>query len=110
MINKRSKTLVRARIKQSGRYSVRIFLSNKHTYAQIVNPQGIVMTSVSSRAAKTLVSGSNCDAARAVGSLLGKKIVELGVQDNIAYDRSGKKYQGRVAAIADSAREEGVKF
>ena len=109
-MNMRAKRLVRARIKSSGRYSVRIFLSNKHTHAQIVSPQGIVITAVSSHNADKKKSGSNIAAAEAVGSLLGKKIIVLGLQDTIAFDRSGKKYHGRVAAIAESARKEGVNF
>ena len=109
-MNMRAKRFVRARIKSSGRYSVRIFLSNKHTYAQIVNPEGIVLTAVSTLVKDSVKNGSNIHAAEYLGSVLGKKIVGLGLQDKIAYDRSGKKYHGRVAAIAESARKEGVKF
>ena len=113
-MNQRAKRLVRARIKSSGRYSVRIFLSNQHTYAQIVNPQGIVLTAVSSRSKELidlkLKSYSNIEAAQQVGTVLGKKIVSMGLHDKIAYDRSGKQYHGRVATIAEWARKEGVNF
>jgi large subunit ribosomal protein L18 len=110
-MNIRATRFVRARIKSSGRYSVRIFLSNQHTYAQIVNPQGIVMTSLTTQLiTETKSSGSNLAAAAILGSALGKKIVAMELQDKIAFDRSGKKYHGRVKAIAESARVEGVKF
>lgn len=111
----RSKRFVRARIKSSGKYSVRIFLSNKHTYAQIADTNGIVITAVSSRSPDivrlNLKSSSNIEAATIVGKFLGEKIVSLGLQDKIAYDRSGKLYHGRVAAIANGARQvSGISF
>lgn len=111
----RAKRLVRKRIAQSGRHSVRIFLSNKHTYAQIVNPEGIVITGISTLSpqllALNLKSGSNKEAAFALGKCLGEKIMSLGLGDKIAYDRSGRIYHGRVQAIADGARQiEGITF
>lgn len=111
----RSKRFVRARIKSSGKYSVRIFLSNKHTYAQIADTKGIIITAVSSKspdiAKMNLKSGSNVEAATIVGKYLGEKIVSLGLQDKIAYDRSGRVYHGRVAAIANGARQvSGIAF
>lgn len=111
----RAKRLVRKRIEQSGRHSVRVFLSNKHTYAQIVSPEGVAITGLSTRSpqmvALGLKSGSNKEAALHLGKFLGEKIVSLGLGDKIAYDRSGKIYHGRVKAIADGARQvDGIKF
>lgn len=111
----RSKRFTRARMKASGKYTVRIFLSNKHTYAQITDPKGIVMTAVSSKSPEIvklkLKSCSNVEAATTVGKYLGEKIVSMGLQDKIAYDRSGRIYHGRVAALADGARQiSGIEF
>lgn len=114
-MGERAKRLIRAKIKASGKHSVRIFLSNKHTYAQIVDPEGRVMTAVSSKSKEIVMlklkSGSNVEAALAVGRLLGEKIINLGLGSNVAYDRSGKIYHGRVAAIAEGARQiNGIEF
>ena len=92
----RAKRLSRAKIKQSGRYSVRLFLSNKHIYASIVDPNGKTLTTVStlskSVASKKVQLGKshvNIKIAELVGTELGKAIVELKIKDQIAFDRSG---------------------
>jgi len=56
-----------------------------------------------------LNSTSNKDAAKAVGKAVGEKAVAAGVTD-VAFDRSGYRYHGRIAELADAARESGLKF
>ena len=53
--------------------------------------------------------GGNVEAAKAVGTLLAKRALEQNI-DTVVFDRSGYIYQGRVAALADAAREAGLKF
>lgn len=54
-------------------------------------------------------TGGNVEAAKFVGELIGKRAVEKGIE-TVAFDRGGYKYHGRVAALADGAREAGLKF
>jgi large subunit ribosomal protein L18 len=56
-----------------------------------------------------LKSTSNIDAAKCVGTTVAKKAVELGISE-VVFDRSGYLYHGKVAALADAAREAGLKF
>jgi large subunit ribosomal protein L18 len=87
--------------------------SNCHIYAQIIAPSGDkVLASASTLEAdvrKDVTNGGN----RAAASLIGKRIAEkakaAGIE-TVAFDRSGYKYHGRVKALADAAREGGLKF
>ena len=58
---------------------------------------------------KALKSTSNIDAAKHVGTTVAKKAVELGISE-VVFDRSGYLYHGKIAALADAAREAGLKF
>ena len=58
---------------------------------------------------KEVSNGGNREAAKVVGAKLGQRAVESGI-DTVAFDRSGFKYHGRIAAFADAAREAGLKF
>lgn len=90
-----------------------VFRSNKHIYAQLVvmsDNGDLVKASASSIEEEIKAQGSNkSDIASQVGKELGKRIVELGLS-KIAFDRSGYKYHGRVKALADGIREQGVEF
>jgi large subunit ribosomal protein L18 len=87
--------------------------SNCHIYAQIIAPSGDkVLASASTLEAdvrKDVTNGGN----RAAASLIGKRIAEkakaAGIE-TVAFDRSGYKYHGRVKALADAARQSGLKF
>jgi len=90
-----------------------IHRSPRHIYAQVVcGTNGNVLASANttekSIAAELKYTG-NIDAAKAVGATVAKRAVEAGVLD-VAFDRSGFKYHGRVQALADAARENGLKF
>jgi large subunit ribosomal protein L18 len=56
-----------------------------------------------------LKTGANIDAAKAVGKLVAQRAVEKGVKD-VVFDRGGYRYHGRIKALADAAREAGLKF
>ncbi|HVE48558.1 MAG TPA: 50S ribosomal protein L18 [Casimicrobiaceae bacterium] len=87
--------------------------SNMHIYAQIVAPEGDkVLASASSLEAdlrKDLGNGGNKNAAAVVGKRIAEKAKAIGVE-SVAFDRSGFRFHGRVKALADAAREGGLKF
>ena len=87
--------------------------SNAHIYAQIIAPTGDrVLASASTLEAevrKDLKNGGNKAAAAAVGKRIADRAKTLGIEA-VAFDRSGYRYHGRVQALADAAREAGLKF
>jgi len=90
-----------------------VFRSLNHIYAQIINDDlAITLAFASSLEAEfkaTGLSGGNIEGAKKVGELIGKKALEKGIT-KVVYDRGGSLYHGRVAALADSAREAGLDF
>ena len=90
-----------------------VFRSIAHIYAQVVDDstgQTIVSASTVDNELKAQVkSGGNVEAAKLVGGLVGKRAVEKGIT-TVVFDRGGYQYHGRVAALANSAREAGLKF
>ena len=90
-----------------------VFRSLAHIYAQLVDDAtGKTITSASSLDKELkgqIKSGGNIEGAKLVGGLIGKRAVESGVSE-VVFDRGGYKYHGRVAALADGAREAGLKF
>ena len=87
--------------------------SNSHIYAQVIDPNGIkVLTSASTlepELRKSVKNGGNVEAAAAVGKRIAEKAKQLGIEA-VAFDRGGYRYHGRVKALADAARENGLKF
>ncbi|MDA7978762.1 MAG: 50S ribosomal protein L18 [Pirellulales bacterium] len=105
---------VRRRVRGSAeRPRLSVFRSHKHIYAQLIDDiAGRTVAAASSRdkdLAGQLSSGGNKDAASLVGKTLGERGIAAGVSD-VAFDRGSYKYHGRVAALADGAREAGLKF
>lgn len=89
-----------------------VFRSAKHIYAQIINDEtGATLVSASSMMPELRgkVQGGNKDGAREVGKVLAERAVAAGLSD-VVFDRGGFRYHGRVAALADAAREGGLKF
>jgi large subunit ribosomal protein L18 len=90
-----------------------VFRSNKHIYAQIIDDsQGATVTAASSLdadAKKDLKAGGNIAAAKAVGKLVAQRAKAKGVEA-VLFDRGGYLYHGRVKALAEAAREAGLKF
>jgi large subunit ribosomal protein L18 len=120
MINRREQRLLRkARIRKKlmvkggHRPRLSVFRSGKHIYAQIIDDQNhktLVSASTVSKDLKGKVKkGSNIAAAKEVGNVLAKKAKEMKIQA-VSFDRNGYLYHGRVKALADAAREQGLKF
>ena len=90
-----------------------VFRSNKNISAQIiddVNGTTLVAASSLDEELKAQIEyGGNKDAAKMVGEALGKRALEKGIEE-VCFDRGGFLYHGRVAALADGAREAGLKF
>lgn len=86
-----------------------VFRSNSHIHAQIIDDvNGTTLVAASSVDMK-LANGGNIEAAKAVGAEIAKRALSKNIT-NVVYDRGGYVYHGRVAALAEAAREAGLKF
>jgi large subunit ribosomal protein L18 len=103
----------RAKITELKVVRLAVHRSNCHIYAQLIDGAGgNVLTSASTLEAdlrKELPNGGTIGAAAAVGKRVAEKARSLGIE-TVAFDRSGFKYHGRVKALAEAAREHGLKF
>lgn len=118
MINKTSKSEIRVRKHARVRAKISgtpecprlvVFRSNKHIEAQVIDDvKGVTLASASSVALK-LENGSNVEAAKKVGAALAEACKAKKIS-TVVFDRGGYIYHGRVAALADAAREGGLKF
>ena len=89
-----------------------VYKSLKHIYAQIVDDQkGVTLVAASTResALSDIDSKTNQEAAKKVGALIAAKATAQGITE-VVFDRSGYKYHGNIAALADAARENGLQF
>ena len=106
----------RVRVKVTGtseRPRLNVFRSLKHIYAQLIDDMsGRVLCSVSSidkEYRKKMKNGNNIEAAKVVGNLIAEKAKASNIEQ-VTFDRGGYLYHGRVKALADAARENGLKF
>ncbi|MDA8026278.1 MAG: 50S ribosomal protein L18 [Actinomycetota bacterium] len=108
---KRHKRVRRTVIGTTERPRLAVFRSNKHVMAQIVDDSSGTTLVAASTYEASLRSGvtGNIDAARKVGEMIAERAVEKGVKA-VVFDRGGFQYHGRVAAVADGAREKGLEF
>lgn len=116
MFDKKSARLRRAKktrvhIRHLGVDRLTVTRTPRHIYAQIISPTGGVVVAQASTLDATLRSGAtgNVEAAKAVGALIAERAKAAGIT-KVAFDRSGFKYHGRVKALADAARENGLEF
>ena len=118
MIDKRESRLRRAaqtRLRQRslGVTRLAVHRTNQHIYAQVISGDGAKVLATASTAEKDvrseLANGGNKAAAAAVGKRIAQKAKELGIE-RVAFDRGGFKFHGRVKALAEAARESGLKF
>jgi large subunit ribosomal protein L18 len=101
----------RAKIRELGVARLSIHRSPRHIYAQLISGDGARVLASASTLDKELRSGKtgNAEAAKSVGALIAERAKAAGVTQ-VAFDRSGFKYHGRVKALADAAREGGLEF
>ncbi|MCD7775952.1 MAG: 50S ribosomal protein L18 [Firmicutes bacterium] len=87
-----------------------VYRSNKHISAQIIDDvKGVTLVSASTQEKTFEGIGSNKEAARKIGEIVGKRAIEKGIE-TVVFDRAGYLYHGRVSELADGARESGLKF
>jgi large subunit ribosomal protein L18 len=103
----------RAKIAELKVTRLSVHRTNLHIYAQIIAASGdTVLASASTVEAdvrKNVKNGGNVEAAAAIGKLIAEKAKKAGIT-TVAFDRSGYKYHGRIKALADAARENGLSF
>jgi large subunit ribosomal protein L18 len=102
----------RAKIQQLEVSRLSVHRTPRHIYAQILSADGNVVASASTlegEVRKGVKNGGNVEAASIVGARIAEKAKAKGI-DTVAFDRSGFRYHGRVKALADAAREAGLKF
>jgi large subunit ribosomal protein L18 len=104
---------LRSKIKRLGVTRLSIHKTSQHIYAQIISGDGnqtLASASTNQTAIKAAVgSTGNVKAAAEVGKAIAERALAAGISE-VAFDRSGFKYHGRVKALADAAREAGLKF
>ena len=122
MVSKESRQKVRVKkhMKIRNRFSgtaerprLAVFRSNNHMYAQIIDDTVgntlAAASTVEKEVKEQLEKTNNVDAAAYLGTVIAKRAIEKGI-DTVVFDRGGFIYQGKIAALADAAREAGLKF
>jgi large subunit ribosomal protein L18 len=118
MIDKKQARLRRARktrAKIAELKSVRLSVhrTNCHIYAQVISPCGskvlVTASSLEKDVRKTVTNGGNVEAAKVIGKLIAERALGAGI-GQVAFDRGGFQFHGRVKALAEAAREAGLKF
>ena len=112
----RRRVHTRVRTRLSGtpeRPRLNVYRSVAHIYAQVIDDRGgrtiASASSVDKETKKNLKGGGNIASAKAVGKIIAERAKAAGVTQ-VVFDRGGYKYHGRVKALADAAREAGLKF
>ncbi|MFN7094952.1 MAG: 50S ribosomal protein L18 [Burkholderiales bacterium] len=117
-MNKKESRLRRAKrtrlkIAELGVKRLVVYKSNCHIYAQVIDEAGSKViaqaSTLSKELAGSITNGGNVNAAKLVGKHIAEKAQAAGIKQ-VAFDRSGFRYHGRVQALADSARENGLVF
>jgi len=111
IVRLKRKRKLREKIKSLGLYRLSVNRTSKHIYAQIfINDGAKVLVSASTLDKDfSLKYGGNCEAAAVVGHLVASRAKDLGIK-NVVFDRSWFKYHGRIKALADAARSNGLIF
>ena len=101
----------RMKIRELGATRLSVTRTPRHIYAQVTSADGATVVASASTLEKDLRDGAtgNTDAAAKVGALIADRAKQAGVSE-VAFDRSGYKYHGRIKALADAAREGGLEF
>ncbi len=110
----RLRRALRARKKMQELGATRLVVNRtpRHTYAQVIDANAVVLAAASTvekSVAEQVKNGGNVEAAKVFGKLVAERAIEKGIS-KVAFDRSGFQYHGRVAALAEAAREAGLQF
>jgi|SRR5690554_180997 len=109
----RRATRARKKIQELGGNRLVVYRTPRHIYAQVIAGNGSEVLATASTV-ETVIrdqikNAGNTDAAKVVGKVVAERAKEKGIEA-VSFDRSGYKYHGRVAALADAAREAGLQF
>ena len=111
--NRRARIKKRIRKNISGtstRPRLSVFRSNKQIYAQVIDDvKGVIITSASSHVKDSAQKVNKTDQANLIGKEIAENALKTGIKE-VVFDRNGYLYHGRVKALAESARENGLKF
>ena len=101
----------RLKMRELGATRLCVTRTPRHIYAQVISADGAKVLAAASTVDKDLreATGGNITAAEKVGALIAQRATEAGVTE-VAFDRGGYQYHGRIKALADAAREGGLKF
>jgi large subunit ribosomal protein L18 len=103
----------RIKIKNHGKVRLCIHRTPRHIYAQVISGEGDKVIAAASTVEKTVRDEmdytGNVKAADVIGKLIAERAIEKGITE-VAFDRAGFRYHGRVKALADAARKHGLKF
>lgn len=103
----------RAKIAELGMHRLTVHRTPRHIYAQIIDPAGgstlVSVSTVGKELRGEIKTTGNAEAAAMVGKKLAEKAKKAGIE-RVAFDRSGFRYHGRVKALAEAARENGLQF
>jgi len=110
----RRATRARAKIRDLGAYRLSVHRTPRHIYAQVIAPDGARVLASASTVEKSLrehIDGNlgNSAAAAVIGKTIAERARSAGIEQ-VAFDRAGFRYHGRVKALADAARENGLQF
>jgi large subunit ribosomal protein L18 len=109
-IRRRVHTRIRRKVHGTAeRPRLAVHFSNKHVYAQIIDDEKRVTICSASTNDKGAKEGANVAAATVIGAAIGDKAIQKGIAA-VVFDRGGFIYHGKVKALADAAREKGLKF
>ncbi len=104
---------VRTRLEDSSRYRMTVHRTERHVYAQVLSPDGAQViaqaSTLSPELRKKLKVTGNCEAAGQVGRMVAERALKAKVEE-VWFDRGRFRYHGRVRALAEAAREAGLKF
>lgn len=103
----------RARIRELGVPRLSVHRTGQHIYAQVFAADGSAVLASAATVQKDVRAGlkstSNVEAAKAVGKVIAERARSAGIEQ-VAFDRSGFRYHGRIKALADAAREQGLRI
>ena len=109
----RRATSARSKIRESGSARLTVHRTPQHIYAQVTTADGAKVIAAASTVQEAVAAGlkgtGNATAAKAVGRAIAERAKAAGIE-SVAFDRSGFRYHGRVKALAEAAREAGLKF
>ncbi len=111
-LQERRKVRARYQIKQKakGRMRLSVTRSGRHMYAQVIDDaKGVTVAAASTLEIKEIKTGADKGAAASVGKLVAERALKAGVKQ-VVFDRGGYVFHGRVAALAEAAREAGLDF